>query len=531
MPSRDSRTIPRLSELLHVKLPDYKAESVLRDRSNRLVGVIYRHQTRSSEIYIPALEDGSMGLDLASQYDNESIPKPSVIDLLSVLSNKSGLGKFPGLRPSSLLDHEDDADRFCAVKLESGSIIPFNPSPKTSKTTSQEFEQLKEKGQSKWDHLATLPWLEDARFLRGADPIKDTIDTLPESVLEEAYQYLRLSLSGWLKTDEGAGTLKQLKGLRKTQLPLYELRKRGDILLEPLVRNWVDATGHSEAIPALALLRKDCIIEKSQKGCESSPICKWIGESCKIHVDSSEKIPDIKVYFTNRLVDEIMRYSTLSEEILESGVSRIRNPVDIIHMEDSILTAKTHIRDLVDELELNYVPDDDYSAGLTYPESAHDDTIGRQAPAYFVEIPESWKRIGLRRLQADPSVEDRLKTTLATFTGEGLAVIKRKVKEIKEAKGDKTAVNWSDKDWWCFASAYNLEVLITKYDYQTQTPRVTKWFKAGDSNNYCIVFEVESPELLLSTKKPLRREDLPRLMREYLDSAFAITWEVLTEGK
>lgn len=531
MPSRDSRTIPRLSELLHVKVPDYKPESVLRDRSNRLVGVIYRHQTRSSEIYIPALEDGSMGLDLTSQYDNESIPKPSVVDLLSVLSNKSGLGKFPGLRPSSLLDHEDDADRYCAVKLESGAIIPFNPSPKTSKTTSSEFEALKDKGQSKWDHLATLPWVEDARFLRGADPIKDTLDTLPESVLEEAYQYLRLSLSGWLKTDEGAGTLKQLKGLRKTQLPLYELRKRGDILIEPLVRNWVDATGHSDAIPALALLRKDCIIEKSQKTCESSPICRWIGESCKIHVDSSEKIPDIKVYFTNRLVDEIMRYSTLSEEILEHGVSRIRNPVDIIHMEDSILTAKTQIRDLVGELELNYVPDDDYSAGLTYPESAHNNTLARQTPPYFIEIPESWKRIGLRRLQADPSVEDRLKTTLAAFTGEGLQVIKRKVKEVKEAKGDKTIVNWSDKDWWCFAAAYGIEILVAKYDFETHTPRITKWFKANDENNFCIVFEVGSPELLLSTKKPLKREELPRLMREYMDSAFAITWEVLTERK
>jgi len=529
MPARDTRQIPRLSELLHVKVPEYKAESVLRDRSNRLVGVIYHHVSRSVELYIPALEDGSLGLELSSKYDYESLPKPSIIELLSVISNKGSLGKFPGLRPTSLLDHESDADRYCAVKVESGAIIPFNPIGKTGKTTSPEFEQLKEKGQAKFDHLATLPWEEDARFLRGSDPIKETIDALPETVLEEAYQYLRLSLSNWLNTREGENTKKQLLGLRKTQLPLFELRKRGDILLEPLVRNWVDAKGHAKAIPALALLRKDCIIETSKKGCETSPICKFIGSSCKIHVGTSEKIPDVKVYFTNRLVDEIMRFNTKSAEILETGVPRIRNPVDIIHMEDSLLTAKTHIKDLVTELELNYVPDDDYSAGLTYPESAHDDTLGRPVAPYFIDIPDGWKRIGLRRLQADPSIEDRLKTTLVTFTGEGLSVIKRKVKDVKEAKGDKQPVNWSDKDWWCFAKAYDIDVIVSKYDYELRTPRITKWFKSDDvgSNNYAVLFEVDQPELLLCTKKPLRREDLPRMFREYLDSAFNITWDSL----
>jgi hypothetical protein len=198
-------------------------------------------------------------------------------------------------------------------------------------------------------------------------------------------------------------------------------------------------------------------------------------------------------------------------------------------MEDSLLTAKTHIKDLVTELELNYVPDDDYSAGLTYPESAHDDTLGRPVAPYFIDIPDGWKRIGLRRLQADPSIEDRLKTTLVTFTGEGLSVIKRKVKDVKEAKGDKQPVNWSDKDWWCFAKAYDIDVIVSKYDYELRTPRITKWFKSDDvgSNNYAVLFEVDQPELLLCTKKPLRREDLPRMFREYLDSAFNITWDSL----
>ena len=527
MPDRDSVTIPRLSELLYVKVPEYTAEAVLRDRSNRLVGVIYNHNSKNTEIYIPALEDGSLGLQLSSRYDShpDAIPKPNILDLLGVLVNKSGLGKITSLQPASLLDKEGDENRYFALKLKSGAILPINPIQKTSKITSPELEKLKEKGQAKEDHLAILPWEEDARFLKVGDSVKESMDVLPETVLEEAYQFLRLSLSEWLKTEEGSHTLKQLQGLRSSKLPLFELRKRGDILLEPLINNWIDAEGHMEAIPLLALLRKNCIFETSQKGCETSPICKWIGETCKIHVGTSEKIPDIKLYFTHRIVDEIMRYPTLSNEILDKGVSRIRNPTDIIHIEDSILTAKTQIRDLVDDLELNYVPDEDYSAGLTYPESAHANTIGRPVPAYFVEIPEDWKRLGLRRLQADPTIEDRLKTTLVAYTGEGIQQIKKRVKEKKEEKHDKSPINWSDKDWSCFSEAYDVNILVTKYDYETQDTRIVKWFKSTESDNFCIIFEVESPEIVLFNKKHLKRDDLPKIMRTYLDSAFPLTWE------
>jgi hypothetical protein len=527
MPDRDSVTIPRLSELLHVKVPEYKAEAVLRDRSNRLVGIIYTHTTKSLEIYIPALEDGSLGLELSSRYDShaEAIPKPPVLDLLAALTNKSGLGKFTALQPGSLLDIEGDENKYFGLKLKSGAIVPFNPIQKTSKITSSEFEILKDKGQSKEDHLAILPWDEDARFLKVGEQVKEAMDVLPETVLEEAYQFLRLSLSEWLKTDQGKPTLKQLQGLRISKLPLFELRKRGDILLEPLVRNWVNAEGHTQAIPLLALLRKNCIFETTQKGCETSPICKWIGESCKIHIGTSKKIPDIKLYFTHRIVDEIMRYPTLSNEILDHGVSRIRNPTDIIHMDNSILTAKTQIRDLVEDLELNYVPDEDYSAGLTYPESAHADTLGRNIPSYFIEIPEAWKRVGLRRLLADPTIEDRLKSTLVAYTGEGIQQIKRRIKDLKTEKGDKSQINWSDKDWSCFSEVYDLNILVTKYNFETKHIGIVKWFKSTDSDKFCIIFEVETPELLLCSKKTLKREDLPRMMLEYLDSGFPITWD------
>ena len=63
------------------------------------------------------------------------------------------------------------------------------------------------------------------------------VEINPEELLEEAYQYLRISLSNWL-IREGHGVATQIELLRnaRTRFPLYELQKRGrniDELMKP----------------------------------------------------------------------------------------------------------------------------------------------------------------------------------------------------------------------------------------------------------------------------------------------------------
>jgi len=524
LPDLDSRSVPRLSDLLALKVPDYEPESLLRDRSNRLVGVIYTNTT--SEIFMPALEDGSLALQLKTQYDSEALPLPPLDTLLTALSNKSGFQKLAGLRIDTLLIKDL---KFCALRLACGAIIPFHPMPITSTIVNPAFDLLMKKGAKP---ISILPWEEDARFMQVEKATKETLDIVPEAIVEEAYHYLRLSLSEWLQLKEGKKTLLQLKALRKAHLPLFELRKRADLLLESLIHNWLDTTNHTEAIPALSLLRKDCIIEKSKGACESSPMCSWIGSECKIHSGSTEKVPNIKVYFTSRIVDEILRYPNLAKELLTQSVSRIRPPLGLVRTEGSLITAKSKIQELSDELGLQFVPDDEYSVGSTYPESAKANMLQRKEPPEFIDIPESWKRAGLRRLAADPIIENRLKTSLAAFTDENYKIIEKKLLLVKKAKKIKEdSITWSDIDWWCFASAYNTDVLITRYDQESQTTKVVKWFKANDvpeSKQFCFVFIVESPELLLSIKKPLLLANIPDSVKPFLDIGFALTLDVLT---
>ena len=528
MPDMASITVPKLSELLSTRTEDMEANAVLRDRSNRLTGVIYK--LSETLIYIPAIEDGSLGLKLRSVYDTDGLPKPSLDMVLTALSNK-GMKKFPGLGPSELLFDEKE-QRFCAVRLASGALIPVAAQPIATPSAHPTFATLMKKGAQP---TSILPWTEDARFLGMSQASTETIDIVPEAVVEEAYQYLRISLSEWFKTKsrDAVKVLNQIKALRASHLPLYELRRRCDILLEPLVHNWLDASPHTEVMPTLSLLRKNCRVE-GEESCKASPMCSWIGSECKIHAGTSEAMPDVKVYFTSRIIDELMRYPHLATEILETGVSKIRNPIGLVREDDYVLTGKSKIRDIVSELGLDHVPSDDYSAGLTYPEDVHDETLGRPQRKEFIDIPIEWKRAGLYRLPADPRIEDRFITSITAYTGHPYKMVEKNIKDARQKAQGKAAgkndkpIQWTDADWWCFGSAYKTDVFIVRYNPDTQMTRIFKWFKTkAESTHFTVVFFITAPEFLLSDTKPMPVADLPQVFHTFMDSGFASTWDTI----
>lgn len=528
MPDLNSTSIPRLSNLLKLKTaPEATAEFILRDRSNRLVGIIYKTAQSDTSIYIPALEDGSLGLQLKTLYDVNCLPTPPLDVLANFLTGKSPLAKITGFKPSELLISKDV--KFIALRLVSNVIIPFQPlkidAAETMKSLPPIFTELMKKGKGATP-ISILPWQEDIRFLRsGYEGEEATLDVVPDAIVEEAYNYLRISLSTWLHTPYGSSSLRQLKALRIANLPLYEKRRRADILLEPLIHNWLDTSAHAEVMPALSLLRRDCIVQSADT-CESSPMCSIIGNSCKIKTGTSEKIPDIKTYFTSRIIDEIMRYSNKAHEILDNAVPKIRIPLGTQRTKDSILTSKTKIQNIVDDLGMDYLPQDDYSAGLTYPEDVHNSNMGLPIRAEYIDIPNDWKKCGLSRLPANPDI-DRLKVSMSEWTSDKYPVIEKQIKAVRKKKGLPVddPINWDDRDWWCFSSNYSTDVIISRYNYETDTTKIHKWIKSEKTKNYCIIFYVDSPEILQSSKKPFPLNDLPRIIQQYFDSAAATTWD------
>jgi hypothetical protein len=529
MPDLSSSILPRLSSLLKLKTaPEATPEYILRDRSNRLVGVLYKTVASETFVYIPALEDGSMGLNLKSLYDTQSLPNPPIDVLLNLLSGKSPLAKIVGLKPIEILLCEKDM-RFCAIRVQSGAIIPFSPKnieyAEITRNPHPVFSELMKKGKGA-KPIIMMPWTEDIRFLRsGYESVTDAIDVVPDAIVEEAYNYLRISLSEWLDKKEGKKFQKQLKGLRESNLPIYEKRRRGDILLEPLIHNWLDTSAHVEALPSLSLLRRDCIVETTET-CAQTPMCSLIGNECKIHTGTSKAIPDIKVYFTSRIIDEIMRYSSKALEILENRVSKIRIPLGTLRDDNTILTSKSKIQDIGQDLGLDYVPKDDFSAGLTYPEDVHDAEMGRNLRAEYVDIPVDWKKSGLIRFPFRPGV-DRLKESIVVWSGKKYVDIEKAIKVVRKKRELKVddPISWNDRDWWCFSSAFDSDVIITRYSYDTDTTKVFRWLQSEKTKGYCIVFYLDAPEVLLSSAKPLLEKDLPRAIKSYLDMASPMKYD------
>ena len=107
-----------------------------------------------------------------------------------------------------------------------------------------------------------------------------------------------MSLSKWLQTPgAGSKTHKQISLLRDAnyRLPLFELRKRLVILLEPIVSGWL-ASNEKDVKPSL--LRKDCIT-MAEKDCTG--LCSFDSGKCKIHYDKDKfmifgKIHVVKYY-------------------------------------------------------------------------------------------------------------------------------------------------------------------------------------------------------------------------------------------
>jgi hypothetical protein len=552
--------VPKISEILTLEIPDYKAYAVLRDCSNRLVGVIWKHNTQKIRFYIPALEDGSLGLNLKSVYDIDSVPLPSMEQIIKFFSSTELLTAFPQLKPVEVLVHMDN---YCAVRLACDSIVPFasetaDPTERKKQKKLIEPDSVLYNLIEKTRKVSILPWKEDARFLcpKNKTNVKD-FDIIPETIVEEAYQHLRISLSEWLNsgTPNSKAVIEQLLMLKSANLPLFEIRRRADILLEPLIHNWLVVSKHEEVLPVLSILRKNCIILKSQDSCESSSMCKWIdtesesepeepvkkikdkkrhigledNKKCKIKIPKTKTVPDVKVYFTHRIIDEIFRYKRLFEEIFKNDVSKIRRPIGLYRSptKNYVITSKSRLEDISDEMDLYYVPDDSYSAGLSFPEGAHDDILGRPVRSYNVELPVSWAKAGIHRVPVSPVDNRFLQSLLIWSNSTSKTTIENKIKEQRTEEKDKQ-IQWDDKDWWNFGKAFDVNIFHTKYIVDDEDIHIKRFLKTTETNNYAIVlYTLNDIEILLSRKKPLRLADLPRVFHNYLDSGIALTYKDL----
>jgi hypothetical protein len=358
----------------------FQTYGMIRDAYNHFVGITYGIAGKQGLVAVPVADDGSIHFERRLHFDWDDYTPAAADDILKwyVKNIRSTFGQYRGydiLRivnaraaegapvaaaPRVELIKSKDTSEIIGVRLANGFVIPaanmrepdkileFLNDPENIRlpdgvagpiqivtTPVDEFE---------WDLNRTIAYDADFRkkaFEDAEEPDTDAAKypkkylqlkhTDIKDELEDIYQHLRLSFARWLGSKEAGKSLREaLKAvLRRNDLPLFEKRKRLDILLERKVTAWMEPTMAEGAKADVGFLRVDCMVPGMTQD-ECTGRCKWSTESntCKIHtpanfaVNGEIAIPVPRMLYL-RLVDELIRYASKREEIFTQSVPRL----------------------------------------------------------------------------------------------------------------------------------------------------------------------------------------------------------------
>jgi hypothetical protein len=157
-----------------------------------------------------------------------------------------------------------------------------------------------------------------------------------------------LTFSKWINSARDGGDFRRI--LQNTivdkRLPLYEKRKRLEIMIGSTVERWI-TDEDLDAPKQHSLLRVDCIGRKKD---ECGNTCKWVEKEgaegsegkCMIHVrkrpgDKEEGHMSAARVMLFRLIDELIRFGNRRREIFEQRVSQLAIIDDPIRMGDQYI--------------------------------------------------------------------------------------------------------------------------------------------------------------------------------------------------
>jgi hypothetical protein len=365
-----------------------------------------------------------------------------------------------------------------------------------------------------------MPWEGDIHGMnsRISAAEKETLavmDRNPDERLEESFQHLRLTVSNWMKnTSEGANVREQIELLRKARnrLPLFELRRRADILLYPYVKKML-RVGRDEPDESMSILRRDCLQIKQKESCGG--MCSWSsdGDRCLIHTTKTQRFVDPVYVLAAKLVDELLRTHTDARQVLDNKVPRLRKPDGILRDADFITTSFEGRGDEVLEgLGLDRARfKSKYARGLVFPEQTG---LAEVATLESLRgVSERWEGIQKPVLGAEAARDRsmRLKIVwISVFDGSHWKDIESLFKP--------------DIDYKKIANRAGVNVLTTEFPPSAVEMEVAAWFspekEAGSQERRFVIVDPEGIPLQDSETGLFVFEEstLPLAIREWLDS-------------
>ena len=290
----------------------------IRDSYNHLVAMVVKEKLEGAGLVaIPVADDGSFlplnGEVFLDWDDFTPAPAAEVINFYKKYIYTT-FSIYRNYRIDRVVKSRG-TDSIAAVQLHNGLYVPVTNVPVPEGTPSAEIDEMEWK-------------LNHEIIFEGSESVRaDSAAVLHEKEFDEIFQHLRLTFSNWLAAaDGGAGLRSALEEFIFTDtLPLFEKRKRLEILIGPTVSEWITSdTTEGDEKHSASLLRVDCRI-RSEGQCSGA--CQWKPEEsttkCKIHATPSKEAVSAPRILLMRLIEELLRYAKRRQEMFDQEVVRI----------------------------------------------------------------------------------------------------------------------------------------------------------------------------------------------------------------
>jgi len=334
--------------------PEVIFDGVLRDAYNHIGALIFRERGGRFDhmVALPVVDDGELiiGKNLYMDWEDPAF-SPAPIDIVLQFYKKYVEPRFayyPGFVPVMVVKSEQSG-AIEAVQLRNRLYVPASPA------SSEEI--AKTYAGQRTVHVKEMEWSKNHEICLGDGGAELPNEKHRMSVVEfqEVFEHLRLTFSNWLATREDGGEFRQMleKVIFSPRLPLYEKRKRMEILLSREVDAWITTDFNDEDSAqqmSTSLLRVDCTV-KDQGQCEGRCVWQQSEDSgkCLLHVpketelgESTKKVSAPRVLLL-RLIEELLRYGERRRQLFDQDVARLatlEKPV----MLDGVFSLKGFLR-------------------------------------------------------------------------------------------------------------------------------------------------------------------------------------------
>jgi len=291
---------------------------LIRDSYNHVAGLVYKMES-SGLVAIPVVDDGlsvgdTHGVLILDWDDFEPAPLVQVVGFY----RKYIEPRFPNHYTIQRAVKSRGTGQIEAVQLKNNLYVPVGAG--ISEGIHIEFPDPMSPIE-----ISEMEWSINHKIAMSkgdeSPPGDETRIAMKE--FNEVYEHLRLTFSNWLNSQEDGGELRNILDttIYRRDIPLFEKRKRLEILLFPHIESWISESDEDTPFQA-SLLRVDCRLRPES---ECAGACAWSQEKgqCLIHVPPGDEGASGGYVLTLRLIEELLRYGGKRKELFEQRVSRL----------------------------------------------------------------------------------------------------------------------------------------------------------------------------------------------------------------